>query len=117
MKLLALAMLITVAEASAVAEDVRFGSAPGIASTAYKLSGNRTLLPSSIHDDGVRTYIQWSQAQAMPAVFGIDEQGREQLVNGFMRDGAFTIDRVYGRLIFRIDGAQASARRTMVRKT
>jgi type IV secretion system protein VirB9 len=115
MKLLALVMLMSVTGYSSGA--VTSAAAPTNADgTSYKLSGDRSVLPSAIHDDGARTYIQWGQSQSMPAVFGVDGQGREQLVNGFMRDGSFIIDRVYARLVFRIDDASASARRKSVRK-
>lgn len=77
----------------------------------YKLSGNRSVRPASVRDDGVRTEVRWSLAQAIPAVFAIGDQGREEVVNGYMRDDVFVIDRVYTRLVFRIDHAEATARR------
>jgi type IV secretion system protein VirB9 len=77
----------------------------------YKVSGNRELRPTLIRDDGLRTYIEWGPSQAIPAVFAADRRGREQMVNGAMRSGTFTIDRVYEHLVFRIDRAKAVARR------
>ena len=77
----------------------------------YKLSGNKELRPSVIRDDGAKMYIEWSGPQAIPAVFSLNNLGREEMVNGYMRGGAFTIDRIYDRLIFRIDKAEATARR------
>ena len=47
----------------------------------------------------------------MPAVFGIGPTGQEEVVNGHMRGSLFTIDRVYGELVFRIDKARAEAHR------
>lgn len=78
----------------------------------YRLSGDRALRPVSIGDDGVRTYIEWGKYQSLPAVFGIGPTGEEEVVDGYMRDGRFTIDRVYGELWFRIDKKRAKARRT-----
>lgn len=89
---------------------------PGSETVQYKLSGNWTVLPSSIHDDGARTYIQWGPTQSIPAVFGVDERGEEVLVDGHMREGSFTIDRVYARLVFRVDKAKGAARRSPVRR-
>jgi type IV secretion system protein VirB9 len=86
-------------------------AAPAAASTAYRLSGERTLMPSRIVDDGTRTYLEWDAYQSLPAVFGIGYNGKEEVVDGYMRDGVFTIDRVYGELIFRIDDKRARARR------
>lgn len=77
----------------------------------YRLSGERTLLPSRIGDDGERTYLEWGQYQSLPAVFGIGANGEEEVVDGYMREGVFTIDRVYGELVFRIDRKRAKARR------
>jgi type IV secretion system protein VirB9 len=81
---------------------------------SYKLSGAKALLPTAIRDDGAKTYIQWSDEQAIPAIFSLD-RGHEELINGYMRDGMFTLDRTYDRLLFRIDKAEASARRSVQR--
>lgn len=78
---------------------------------SYKLSGNKELRPSAIRDDGAKTYIEWNPAQAMPAVFALNSLGREEMVNGYMRGSAFTIDRIYDTLVFRIDKAVVMARR------
>lgn len=86
-------------------------AAPSAATTAYRLSGERTLMPSRIVDDGTRTYLEWDAYQSLPAVFGIGYNGKEEVVDGYMREGVFTIDRVYGELIFRIDDKRARARR------
>lgn len=75
----------------------------------YRVSGSRALRPSGIIDDGVRTYIEWPQDRALPAVFTIDDQGREALVNGNMRDGLYVIDSVLPQLLFRIDQRVARA--------
>ncbi len=81
----------------------------------YRLSGDQAVRPAEVIDDGRKTYIRWLDEQAMPAVFGIGPSGDEEMVEGHMRDGVFTIDRVYGRLIFRIDKAKATARRVAER--
>lgn len=77
----------------------------------YRVKGARQLRPHAIRDDGTRTYIQWTPEQAMPAVFALDGLGREEMVNGYVRGGWFTIDRVHRELVFRIDQAFATARR------
>jgi type IV secretion system protein VirB9 len=78
---------------------------------SYRLRGDDALRPAEIADDGDKTYIRWGEHQAMPAVFGIGATGEEEVVNGYMRGELFTIDRVYGELVFRIDKAKAEARR------
>lgn len=77
----------------------------------YRLTGEKNLLPTRIGDDGERTYIEWGQYQSLPAVFGIGSTGQEEVVDGYMRGGVFTIDRVYPELVFRVDRKRARARR------
>lgn len=84
-------------------------AAPGMAT--YSLKGAALLRPVRIGDDGTHTYIQWAEDQPIPAVFALDPRGTEQIVDGYMRGDLFTIDRVYPRLVFRIDRDRAEARR------
>lgn len=77
----------------------------------YRLSGSKALRPGAISDDGARTYIEWPGDQAMPATFALGPTGEEQMVDGYMRGGIYTIDRVYQTLIFRIDKDSATATR------
>jgi type IV secretion system protein VirB9 len=100
---------------SYAAGAVRTGaaSAPGAMpeGVSYRQSGDRSVRPATISDDGERTYITWEEDQAMPAVFAIGPSGKEEMVEGYVRGGIFTIDRVYGQLVFRIDQDEARARR------
>lgn len=85
---------------------------PAAAVTAtYRLSGERALRPTLIADDGVRTWLEWGEYQSLPAVFGIGPTGAEEVVDGYMREGRFIIDRIYSELVFRIDRKNAKARR------
>jgi type IV secretory pathway VirB9-like protein len=77
--------------------------------TSYRLKGAVSIRPARIGDDGSKTYIQWDDDQPIPAVFALDNRGREQIVDGYMRGDLFTIDRVYQRLVFRIDKDRAEA--------
>lgn len=78
---------------------------------SYRVSGNRDIRPNAMTDDGIHTYITWAPEQPMPAIFAIDRDGNETLVNGAMRDGMFVIDAVPERLVFRLDRRTAHARR------
>ncbi len=105
-------------EGLAAAYVVRFvggaapvSAVPPVMTGEYRLSGEETLLPSKIADDGTRTYLEWDAYQSLPAVFGIGFNGEEEVVDGYMREGVFTIDRVYSELVFRIDKKRAKARR------
>jgi type IV secretion system protein VirB9 len=77
----------------------------------YRLSGTKALRPAGMHDDGVKTYIDWSPETPLPAVFFIDDYGRERLANGNMRGGLYVIDSVHAELLFRIDKKKARAKR------
>lgn len=84
--------------------------APGEAPT-YRFKGDKALRPVTMRHDGQRTYIDWAPDQAIPAVFALSATGSEETVDGYMRDGIFTIDRVHDRLIFRLGKAMARAER------
>ncbi len=77
----------------------------------YRLSGDKALRPARIGDDGVHIYIVWDAEQSLPAVFAINALGEEEMVDGYMRSGVFTIDRVYDRLVFRMGRKIARATR------
>lgn len=77
----------------------------------YRLSGTKSLWPVRINDDGAKTYIEWPHDVALPAVFVIDDNGRERLANGNMRGDLYVIDSVAEQLLFRIDRKTARAKR------
>lgn len=77
----------------------------------YRLTGAAELRPTQISDDGTHTYIVWAPEQALPAVFAISATGKEEIVDGYMRNDVFTIDRVHQQLVFRIDKQLARAKR------
>lgn len=77
--------------------------------TRYRVSGDKKLRPSAISDDGIKTYIEWPANVAMPAVYAVNDHGREALVNGLVQDRVFVIDGVARKLVFRIDKRVARA--------
>lgn len=77
----------------------------------YRLRGDRAVRPAAIADDGTKTWIDFAPEQALSAIFAIGPNGDEQVVNGYMREDQFVIDRVYQELVFRIDRQKATARR------
>ena len=81
----------------------------------YVIAGERPLRPSAIRDDGVHTYIAWPANVDLPAVYVVDQEHRESLPNGNMRDGVYVLDTIADRLVFRIDKHVATARRRLVR--
>ena len=85
---------------------------PGSATRLYLLKGEASLRPSRVSDDGAKTYIEWQDDQALPAVFAVNAQGEEETIDSYMRQGVMVIDRVYPKLIFRIGKRSALASRS-----
>jgi len=88
---------------------------PGRPLGTYRFSGSALIRPSSIWDDGEKTFVDWPEDVEAPAIFAIDSAGEESLVNSYRRDGKFVIDAVYSRLQFRLDHLTARADRKVVR--
>lgn len=84
---------------------------PQKSSGNYRVTGASQLRPSLIWDDGQKTYLDWPEDAELPAIFAVDVQGNETLVNGYVRQGKFVIDAVYPRLLFRLDRLMARADR------
>lgn len=51
----------------------------------YSYAGSRRLRPTRAFDDGAFTYLQFSKTGKTPAVFSVDEEGNEAIVNYSMR--------------------------------
>ncbi|WP_174275578.1 TrbG/VirB9 family P-type conjugative transfer protein [uncultured Sphingomonas sp.] len=81
----------------------------------YVIGGERPLRPSTIRDDGIHTYINWPASVDLPAVYVIDQEGRESLADGNMRGGVYVLDTVADHLVFRIDKLVATADRRLVK--
>ena len=79
--------------------------------TTYRLSGDKTLWPTAMSDDGTFTSIMWAPDATMPAVYKIDARGKEAIVNGAVRDGVYVIEGTAQRFVFRLGKAVAVARR------
>lgn len=84
---------------------------PGSQERSWRLTGDRAVRPAQVTDDGTRTFVLFAPEQALAAVFAIGPTGEEEVVNGQMRGAAYVIDRVYERLVFRIDRDRAVATR------
>lgn len=83
----------------------------------YRLSGTKSLWPIAIADDGEKTYIEWPRNSDLPAVYALDQAGREVLVNGMVRGDNYVMDQVASRLVFRIDKRVARARRRPIEES
>jgi type IV secretion system protein VirB9 len=92
------------------------GTGPKLGEGRYKIAGARALRPASISDDGTHTFLTFTPDQTMPAIFAVDTEGRERLLNGAVREGRYVIDSVPGQLLFRLDALTATATRIPVRR-
>ena len=68
---------------------------------AYSYEGASTNVPTRIFDDGKATYFQFREGEDYPAIFAVDADGGEALVNSFNRDGYLVIDRVVRGFVLR----------------
>ncbi len=92
-----------------ITDDADAAARPGVG--RYRISGTNAVRPVAMDDDGVRTYIQWRENQTLPALFAVDDQGDEVLLEGHMREGRYVIDGVHRTLVFKLDGQTARAQR------
>ena len=95
------------------AVPVELTASPSVAQ--YKFRGSKDLFPLIMRDDGVRTTVTWDVKTALPAIFIVDEQGREAIVNGRMVDGEYVIEGTARRFIFRRGRPRAVATRKALR--
>jgi type IV secretion system protein VirB9 len=87
-------------------------TAPALAASSWRLTGDSAVRPATIADDGAKITLTFAPDQALPAVLALGPTGDEEVVNGYMRGQAYVIDRVYDALVFRIDKERAIARRS-----
>lgn len=73
----------------------------------YSYSDNKKLRPTRAFDDGVFTYFQFKKTEALPAVFSVDENGNEAIVNYTMRGNYMVIEKLSAQFVLR-DGDDAA---------
>ena len=81
----------------------------------YKMRGAKALAPSAMSDDGMATTISWPADTPIPAVYAVDANGQETIVNGAMREGAFVVDAIAPRFVFRSGKLKATATRKVAK--
>lgn len=74
---------------------------PVEANTAYSYDGSPKNLPVKVFDDGRDTYFTFGAHEDMPAIFAIDADGGEAVVNTRQRDGYVVIDRIARGFVLR----------------
>ena len=84
-------------------------STPALA--AYRFRGTRALFPVAMYDDGRHTTITWGRDVSLPAVYAIDADRKERIVNGQFRGADYVLDEIAPLFVFRLDKRSASAGR------
>ncbi len=69
----------------------------------YSYAGDRSLRPKRVFDDGTFTYFEFRSPSSTPAIFLVDDQGNESLVN-FNVEGSYIIVNSTGRQFTLRDG-------------
>ncbi len=68
----------------------------------YTISGSRVIAPITIFDDGEFTYLEFKNINAdVPAIFMVDEDGEESLINYRKKGNFIIIERVTGQYTLR----------------
>jgi type IV secretion system protein VirB9 len=61
---------------------------------AYSYQGSTKVLPTRMFDDGEATYFAFAEGEDLPAIYAVEADGGEAVVNSHMRDGYIVVDRV-----------------------
>lgn len=74
---------------------------PAERNTAYSYEGSSKTLPVKVFDDGLDTYFAFRETEDLPAIFAVDPDGGEAVVNTRARDGYVVVDRVTRGFVLR----------------
>lgn len=68
---------------------------------AYSYQGSKANLPQRVFDDGVSTYFQFAPGGSVPAIFALEADKSEAVVNSRTRDGYTVVDRLAPGFVLR----------------
>ena len=68
---------------------------------AYSYQGSKLTLPARVFDDGHLTYFQWLATVDTPAVFAVQPDGKEALVNHVTRGRYLVVEQVAPEFVLR----------------
>ncbi len=68
---------------------------------AYRLQGSTKSAPLRVFDDGHDTYFTFPETEEYPAIFAVDPDNKEAVVNSATRDGFVVVDRLAGAWMLR----------------
>lgn len=67
----------------------------------YWFCGDASVQPQSAYDDGVQTHFSFGRRAELPALFVLNEDGSESLLNFTVEDGEIVVHRVARRFVVR----------------
>jgi type IV secretion system protein VirB9 len=74
---------------------------PQVVNAAYSYEGSSKSLPSRVFDDGKVTYFQFAAADEYPAIYAVEGDQTESVVNFSVRDGYLVVDQVARGFVLR----------------
>jgi type IV secretion system protein VirB9 len=74
---------------------------PQSVNDAYSYDGSPKVLPVRVFDDGHATYFQFHEGEEYPAIFSLDADKNEVVVNSYMRGGYLAVDRIARGFVLR----------------
>lgn len=83
------------------AEKAAAKTPPQVVNAAYSYEGSSKALPSRVFDDGKSTYFQFAAADDYPAIYAIEPNSGEAVVNFTIRDGYVVVDQVARGFVLR----------------
>ncbi len=69
--------------------------------TAYSYTGSIHTLPVRVFDDGEQTYFDFKTREDRPAIYAVDPEGQEAVINARQRDGLVIVDRIARSFVLR----------------
>jgi type IV secretion system protein VirB9 len=80
---------------------------PQVVNAAYSYDGSAKSLPQRVFDDGKSTYFEFAAADDYPAIYTLEPDNTEAVVNFTVRDGYVVVDQVARGFVLR-RGAEAT---------
>lgn len=74
---------------------------PKVTNAAYSYDGSIKIVPARVFDDGHATYFEFRDGEAYPAIFSMDADKNEAVVNTYMRSGYVVADMVARGFVLR----------------
>jgi type IV secretion system protein VirB9 len=78
-----------------------------VVNAAYSYDGSPRSLPARVFDDGKATYFQFAEADDYPAIYAVEADKSEAVVNFAIRDSYVVVDQIARGFVLR-RGAEAT---------